>query len=138
MPLCHFAPLRGYTDVQMKFNQTADAIAQPALNRASDSISDAALIHRLADSARLPFTDSPAEDALAHALSIAAAAVRRRMGLWRAVLDDPDELSGPVRDVPPARRPASRPDRPQRAHSLHQPTPRAERLGRPRLAPGPT
>ncbi len=83
----------------MKFNQTADAIAQPALNRASDSISDAALIHRLADSARLPFTDSPAEDALAHALSIAAAVVRRRMGLWRAVLDDPDELSGPVRDV---------------------------------------
>ena len=83
----------------MKLNQTADAIAERALACASDSISDAALIHRLADSAYLLFTESPAEDPVVRALSIAAVAVRRRMGIWRAVLDDPRELSGPVRDV---------------------------------------
>ena len=83
----------------MKFNQTADAIAQRALTCASDSISDAALIHRLADSARLLFTKTPDDNALMQSLSIAAAAVKRRMGIWRAVLDDPRELSGPVRDV---------------------------------------
>ena len=83
----------------MKFDQTADAIAQRASTCASDSISDAALIHRLADSTRLLFTETPNDDALVQALSITDAAVRRRMGIWRAVLDDPRELSGPVRDV---------------------------------------
>lgn len=83
----------------MKFNQTADAIAQQAFICASDSISDAALIHRLAGSARLLFTESHDHDSLVQALSIAAVVVRRRMGIWRAVLDDPRELSGPVRDV---------------------------------------
>lgn len=83
----------------MKLNQTADAIAERALACASDSISDAALIHRLADSARLLFTESPDENSVVQALSIAAVAVRRRMGIWRAVLDDPRELSGPVRAV---------------------------------------
>jgi preprotein translocase subunit SecA len=83
----------------MKLNQTADAIAERAFTCTSDSISDAALIHRLADSACLLFTESPAEDSVVQALSIAAVAVRRRMGIWRAVLDDPSELSGPVRDV---------------------------------------
>ena len=65
----------------------------------SDSISDAALIHRLADYACLLFAENPSDDSLVQTLSIAAAAVRRRMGIWRAVLDDPSELSGPVRDV---------------------------------------
>ena len=83
----------------MKFNQTADAIAQRALTCASDSIFDAALIHRLADSTRLLFTETPNDDALVQTLSITDAVVRRRMGIWRAVLDDPRELSGPVRDV---------------------------------------
>ena len=83
----------------MKLNQTADAIAEQALACASDSISDAALIRRLADSAYLLFTESPVEDSVVQALSIAAVAVRRRMGIWRAVLDDPRELSGPVRAV---------------------------------------
>lgn len=83
----------------MKLNQTADAIAERAFTCALDSISDAALIHRLADHARLLFAENPAADSLVQALSIAAAAIRRRMGIWRAVLDDPSELSGPVRDV---------------------------------------
>ena len=83
----------------MKFDRTADAIAQRASTCASDSISDAALIHRLADSARLLFTENPDDDALVQSLSITAATVRRRMGIWRAVLDDPRELSGPIRDI---------------------------------------
>ncbi len=83
----------------MKLNQTADAIAERAFTCALDSISDAALIHRLADSVRLLFAENSAEDSLIQALSITAAAIRRRIGIWRAVLDDPSELSGPVRDV---------------------------------------
>ena len=42
---------------------------------------------------------SSTEKPLIDSLAIVDAAVRRRMGVWRAVLDDPRELSGPVRDV---------------------------------------
>ena len=83
----------------MKLNQTIDAIAERAFTCASDSTSDATLIHRLTDSARLLFAESPAEDSFVQALSIAAVAIRRRMGIWRAVLNDPCELSGPVLDI---------------------------------------
>ena len=74
-------------------------LAKRAIRRTSDTISDALLIHRLADSAGKLFSGGTSEDRLLDALSVAAAAVRRRMGVWRAVLDDPRELSGPVRDV---------------------------------------
>ncbi len=39
------------------------------------------------------------EDALIDALSIVDATVRRRMGIWRAVLEGDRKLSGPVREV---------------------------------------
>ena len=78
------------------------ALAKRASGLPSDTLSDVALIRRLADSARIAFTDEsnePIEDALIEALSIVDAAVRRRMGIWRAVLEEDRHLSGPVREV---------------------------------------
>ena len=77
-------------------------LAEQASKRSSDTISDAALIHRLADSARAIFavkSSELSEEALADALSIVDAAVRRRMGIWRAILEEVQELSGPIRQI---------------------------------------
>lgn len=78
------------------------ALAERASGLPSDALSDAALISRLANSACIAFTDKSnelTEDALTEALSVVAAAVRRRMGIWRAVLEEDRQLSGPVREV---------------------------------------
>ena len=75
------------------------AIAERVSERVLDSVSDAALVHHLNESACALSQSSSTEKPLIDSLAIAAAAVSRRMGVWRAVLDEPDELSGPVRDV---------------------------------------
>ena len=78
------------------------ALARRVTGLPSDTLSDAALISRLADSARLLFEENPdelMEDALVETLSIVAAAVGRRMGVWRAVLEEEQELAGPIRKV---------------------------------------
>ncbi len=68
----------------------------------SSSVSDAALIWRLRESARaLSVSDStrPPEQPLVDALAVVDTAVRRRMGAWRAALEAPERLCGPVRQV---------------------------------------
>ena len=78
------------------------ALVERVSKRTFDTLSDAALIRRLGDSARALFvegSDSPTEETLIDALAVVGEAVRRRMGVWRAVLDDPADLSGPVREV---------------------------------------
>ena len=78
------------------------ALAERASDLPSDTLSDAALIHRLADSARVAFTGESSElneHALIEALSIVDVTVGRRMGIWRAVLEEGRQLSGPVREV---------------------------------------
>ena len=77
-------------------------LAERASKRESDSLSDAALASRLRKSARALYESNsthPPENSLVDSLAIADAAIRRRMGLWRAILEDPDELYGPVRQV---------------------------------------
>ena len=78
------------------------ALARRASDLPSGALSDAALIGRLADSTRLAFrenVDELIEDALSEALSIVSDAVGRRMGIWRAILEEDCELSGPVREI---------------------------------------
>ena len=78
------------------------ALAKRVNGLPSDTLSDAALISRLADSARLLFEENPdelMEDALIDTLSLIASAVGRRMGVWCAVLDEDPQLSGPIREV---------------------------------------
>ena len=77
-------------------------LAEQASQREFDKLSDLALTHRLPDSARILFAENStelSEEAFADALSIAATAVRRRMGVWQAVLAESGELSGPIRQI---------------------------------------
>ncbi len=74
-------------------------LADRTAERVPDSVSDAALIYRLNESARALSQSDSTEYALIDALAVVSESVRRRMGVWKAVLDDPDELSGPVREV---------------------------------------
>ena len=74
-------------------------LADRAIERVPDSVSDAALIYRLNESARALSQSDFAEESLIESLAIVSAAVRRRMGVWKAVLNDPNELSGAVREV---------------------------------------
>ncbi|MCY4652108.1 MAG: hypothetical protein OXC95_02975, partial [Dehalococcoidia bacterium] len=78
------------------------ALAGRASELPSDTLSDAALIRRLAHSARVALTDTSnelIEHALVETLSIVVAAVGRRMGIWRAVLEEDRQFSGPVRQT---------------------------------------
>ena len=77
-------------------------IAERALSRPTDGVSDKALIYQLSDAAGALFSGDraqPPEDSLIAALAIVGCAVRRRKGIWKAVLENPENLRGRIRQV---------------------------------------
>ncbi len=96
-----------YLGTMHRYQNAKDAdwaldIAERASRYSSDRLSDAGLIYRTGNSARSLFSKGErqlSDKPLIAALAIVGCAIRRRKGVWRAVIEDAEELRGRIRQV---------------------------------------